>query len=63
MPKCSKFLNKENKNTITFLLDHQKHVAAKAKTENKTTKTTTTTETETETEMETNIIEISNSFV
>ena len=58
MPKCSKFLNKENKNTITFLLDHQKHVAAKAKTENKT-KTTT----ETETEMETNIIEISNSFV
>ena len=62
MPKCSKFLNKENKNTITFLLDHQKHVAAKAKTENKT-KTTTTTETETETEMETNIIEISNSFV
>ena len=62
MPKCSKFLNKENKNTITFLLDHQKHVAAKAKTDNKT-KTTTTTETETETEMETNIIEISNSFV
>ena len=60
MPKCSKFLNKENKNTITFLLDHQKHVAAKAKTENKTK---TTTETETETEMETNIIEISNSFV
>ena len=62
MPKCSKFLNKENKNTITFLLDHQKHVAAKAKTDNKT-KTTTTTETETETEMETIIIEISNSFV
>ena len=60
MPKCSKFLNKENKNTITFLLDHQKHVAAKAKTENKTK---TTTETETETEMETIIIEISNSFV
>ena len=60
MPKCSKFLNKENKNTITFLLDHHKHVAAKAKTENKTK---TTTETETETEMETNIIEISNSFV
>ena len=58
MPKCSKFLNKENKNTITFLLDHQKHVAAKAKTENKTKATT-----ETETEMETNIIEISNSFV
>ena len=60
MPKCSKFLNKENKNTITFLLDHQKHIAPKAKTENKTK---TTTETETETEMETNIIEISNSFV
>ena len=60
MPKCSKFLNKENKNTITFLLDHQKHIAAKAKTENKTK---TTTETETEREMETNIIEISNSFV
>ena len=56
MPKYSKLLNKENKNTITFLLDHQKHVAAKAKTENKT-KTTT------ETETETNMIEISNSFV
>ena len=58
MPKCSKFLNKENKNTITFLLDHQKHVAAETKTETKT-KTKTTTETETET----NIVEISNSFV
>ena len=58
MPTYSEFLNKENKNTITYLLDHHKHVAAKTKTETKT-KTTT----EMETEMETNIIEISNSFV
>ena len=33
MPKYSKFLNKENKNTISYLLDHHKHVAAKTKTE------------------------------
>ena len=33
MPKYSKFLNKENKNTITYLLDRHKHAAAKTKTE------------------------------
>ena len=33
MPKYSKFLNKENKNKITFLLDHHKHIAAKTKIE------------------------------
>ena len=33
MPKYSKFLNKENKNTISYLLDHHKHVAAKTRKE------------------------------